>query len=143
MNCHAFGCARRPFSATYSATRPNSWWPMCASGWSCDDFAMGLTVNVNLSIGAGCTRKLCFMFCLILIQGDLQRHTAKFLVADVSLPFVKGRSLTFRLKCIIGGGRMGFQTFFASEVGAVGLLVLPPFVRMVALKPPRARGLGS
>ena len=38
---------------------------------------------------------------------------------------------------------MGFQMFFASEVGAVGVVALPPFVRMVALKPPRARGLGS
>ena len=100
---------------------------------------MGLTVNVNLSIGAGCARKLMFMFCSILIQDDLQRHTARFLVADVSLPFVKGRLLTF----VIGGGRMVFQTFFASEVGAVGMVALPPFIRMVALKPPRARGFGS
>ena len=38
---------------------------------------------------------------------------------------------------------MGFQTFFASEVGAVDVVALPPFVRMVALKPARARGLGS
>ena len=38
---------------------------------------------------------------------------------------------------------MGFWTFFASEVGAVGVVALPPFVIMVASKPPRACGLGS
>ena len=35
------------------------------------NFHMGLTVYINLSIGAGCTRKLIFMLRSILIQGTL------------------------------------------------------------------------
>ena len=40
----------------------------------------------NVLLSAACTHELIFGFVQILTQGDLQRHTAKLLVAVVSLP---------------------------------------------------------
>ena len=81
MDYHVFGCTRRPLRR-HTAPHGQIVGGRCELA-ACDArFSMGLTVNFNLSIGAGCTREHIFMLWPILIQGTLF-----FKIAGVDISF--------------------------------------------------------